>query len=288
MIVEEPINTRYYDYPLANKPLCMAHAERQKLHDLLVFLDSDILCWREPTDFTLAEGKNLGIVMDTTKSVATAGPGDINDAMWQELFQLVAIKDVPWVTTTLTNERVQSWWGTGVMSVRTGAGLMGEWLDVFDRALANVSFRPQANYLREQMTLCALAAREYAHVQDMSVGHNFPVQNHTVFMQRGIDAHDAVLWHYQPYLNKVFRIFAARADALPSAAAKEAAAHTFIADLKINYARRLGLDEPFYAEWRRRLRQRQATSPLTPPCSVVIWKRCAAIHGIGASRNQNP
>jgi len=253
-IVEEPINTRYYDYPLANKPLCMAHAERQDIHDLLVFLDSDILCWHEPTDFTLAANKNLGIVMDTTKSVATAGPGDVNDAMWQELYALVGATDVPWVTTTLSQERVKSWWGTGVMSVRSSAGLMGEWLEVFERALETVSFRPQANYLREQMTLCALAAREYEHVQDMSVGHNFPVQNHKAFMQRGIDARDAVLWHYQPFLNKAFRILAARLDSLPSAAAKEKAAHKFIADLKINYARRLGLDEPFYAEWRRRLR----------------------------------
>jgi hypothetical protein len=250
-IVEEPINTKYYDYPLANKPLCMAHAERQKRHDLLVFLDSDVLCWREPTDFALAEGKNLGIVMDTTKSAATAGPGDVNAPMWEQLFELVGAKEIPWVTTTLSQERVKAWWGT---SVRAEAGLMGEWLDIFERAFETVSFRPQANYLREQMTLCALAAREHEHVQDMSVGHNFPVQNHKAFMQRGIDARDAVLWHYQPYLNKAFRKFAERLDSISSVAAKEKAARAFIEDLRVNYPRRIGLDEPFHAELRRRLR----------------------------------
>ena len=49
--IYEHLNIEYADYPLANKPIVMAHAERTVRSKFLVFLDTDILCWREPKYF---------------------------------------------------------------------------------------------------------------------------------------------------------------------------------------------------------------------------------------------
>jgi hypothetical protein len=49
----ERLNIEYADYPLANKPVVMAHAERTLTSKFLVFLDTDIVCWREPKCFAV-------------------------------------------------------------------------------------------------------------------------------------------------------------------------------------------------------------------------------------------
>lgn len=253
-IIEEPLNTKYEDYPLANKPICMANAEAQLEHELLIFLDSDILCWNPPTHFNLPLGYDLSMVADTTKSVASAGPSDPYDKMWRELYSVFGSEIPPVVTTTLTEERVQGWWGSGVFAVRRRSGLMARWYEGFGNALSSVKFDPAAVYLREQMTLCALAVAVQDRFLEMPVTHNFPVQNYPVFEKRGINANDVVLWHYQPFFNKAFRTFGQRLEKLSLTSAKEKAALGFINDLNVNFRTRIGLDESLVASWRKKLR----------------------------------
>ena len=47
------LNTKYPDYPLANKPLLCAYAEQAIDADILVFLDSDLVFFSEPKEFLL-------------------------------------------------------------------------------------------------------------------------------------------------------------------------------------------------------------------------------------------
>jgi hypothetical protein len=251
-----PLNDRYPDYPLANKPLSMAHAEQNLPHDYLVFLDSDILCWHEPELFTLPDDKDLAMTVDGTKTVASAGPHDIYDPVWMDLYRLADARYSPFVTTHLTDERVRGWWGSGVIVCRRSSGLMTRWLALFETALRTVRFLPEMAYLREQMTVCALAAAVYPRFDELPIGYNYPVQNHAHFRARSLPPEHAALWHYQPYLNKAFRKFARQLDRTEGAQKKMARADVFTRELKHNYRRMIGMDESWLTVVRRRLRLR--------------------------------
>lgn len=43
-----PLNIKFQDYPLANKPLVAAYAEQNLEVDIIVFVDSDMLLFAEP------------------------------------------------------------------------------------------------------------------------------------------------------------------------------------------------------------------------------------------------
>src|SRR5262245_34444818 len=67
--VYQKLNTDFVDYPLANKPIAMAHAERVLTSETLVFLDTDVLCWHPPTHFNLSNHIDLSLCVDGTKTV---------------------------------------------------------------------------------------------------------------------------------------------------------------------------------------------------------------------------
>lgn len=254
-LVEEPVNQRYQDYPLANKPLCMAHAEAKLAHEYIVFLDSDILVWKEPAAFELPAGRDVGAVVDADKSMASSGDGDHNEVMWQRLYALLGGCADHFVTTTLSRERVRGWWCSGVIAVRRERGLMAQWLALFERALESDLFLPRATYLREQMTFSATLAKHAEIVENLAPIYNFHVQSEPKYVREcGLRASDAVLWHYQCFLDKAFARFRRRLDDVEDSFAKEAHAWGFIQKLRVHHARMLGMDEPFLKAVRRKLR----------------------------------
>ena len=252
--ITEPLNARWPGYPLANKPLVLAHAEEHCGTEYVVFLDSDILAWREPVDFLLPEGVDLALVPDSTKTTASAGPGDAFEDYWMQLYDLVGATARPFVTTTLTNERLRGTWNSGVVPLRTSAGIAKHWRDAMVAMLEHDFAPPAAAYLRENNLLSALAATYYDRYRELSFAYNYPVQNWDVMTAKGIPPEDAVLWHYQPFFDRAFRRFAARIDAASSLHARLALLERFVDDLRRNYRKRISNDEPFFKSLRRRLR----------------------------------
>jgi hypothetical protein len=252
--IYEHLNIKYADYPLANKPIVMAHAERTLKSSILVFLDTDIVCWNEPTYFALPDKCDLSLCVDTTKTVSSSGPGDRYDQMWKRLYEMAGVRNEPYVVTHLTNQRVKSWWMSSVIPSRRECGLMGRWLDVFERALRADFFVPEAHYLREQMTLCAVAAAVYERFLELPISHSYPVQNYNYYAGKGALPDLATLWHYQPFLNKFFKWFATQIDASSDLAEKISIAESAASALRRNYPSMIGLDETFFQRWRRELR----------------------------------
>lgn len=252
--VVEPLNSEFDDYPLANKPLCMAHAEQNLDHENIIFLDSDIFCWNQPKHLTLSEGKSLAMMPDTTKSIASSGSHDPYEPMWMALYKEAGVSTAPYVQTVLTNERVRSWWSSGVIVSKRRSGLMTQWLELFQRVVNKPLFVPEARYLREQMTICALAAAHYSEFEPLPLYCNFPVQNYRVLKPKGFIPEDATLWHYQPYLNKTFRIFETKLDSIEDVPGKTEFAEAFTRKLWKRYPSMLGLDESFISKWRHELK----------------------------------
>lgn len=254
--VIEPINTDYVDYPLANKPLCMAHAERTLTCKYIIFLDSDILCWREPTLFSLKDDVNLAMTVDTTKTVASSGGDDPNDIVWMSLYEVFGSNKNHFITTSLDEKRVKSWWGSGVIAVRRDACLMEEWYKGFRYSVENIRFLDHMFYLREQMTISALTAAHLNNFEELPIAYNYQVQNFGHYSAKGVPPQNAVLWHYQPYFNRVFNAFAEKIDKRKTLSDKVGLAELFIDELWSNYQTMIGFDEGWKEVLRKKIKVR--------------------------------
>ena len=252
--VDAPLNAAHAEYPLANKPLALAHAEETAGTEFVVFLDTDILAWREPEAFLFGDGVDIALIPDTTKTTASAGPGDPFEEYWIRLYDMVGATARPFVTTTLTQERVRGTWNSGVVPLRRSAGIAAQWRDAMLRLLSDDFAPAQAVYLRENNVLSAVAAAHYDRFLELPVAYNYPVQNWDTMTPRGTPPEDAVLWHYQPFFDRTFRRFAARIDAAGSLQKRMALTDSLVADLRANYSKRIGVDETLVQSIRRRLR----------------------------------
>jgi hypothetical protein len=252
--ITEPLNARWPDYPLANKPLALAHAEEHCGTDYVVFLDSDILGWREPSEFLLPDGVDIALVPDGTKTTGSAGPGDRFEEYWMRMYDLVGATARPFVTTTLTNEYVRGTWNSGVVPLRTRARIARHWRDTMIEMLEHDFAPREASYLRENNLLSALAAAYYDRYRELSVAYNYPVQNWDKMTAKGVAPEDAVLWHYQPFFDRAFRKFAVKIDAAQTLRERLALIERMVDDLRRNYRKRISTDEPLLRSLRRRLR----------------------------------
>lgn len=249
--IDEPLNAAHPDYPLANKPLALAHAEETADSESVVFLDTDILVWREPSRFLLEPQVDIALVPDTTKTTASSGPGDRFEEYWERLYALVGATARPFVTTTVSNERVRGTWNSGVVALRRGAGIGRQWREAMLRLLENDFAPAEASYLRENNLLSAIAAAHSDRYAELPVSYNYPVQ---AWKKMQTSAEEAVLWHYQPFFDRAYRRFAARIDGAGSLRERLELTARMADDLRRNYRRRIGVDESPLQRLRRRLR----------------------------------
>lgn len=253
-LIEEPLNAAHADYALANKPLALAHAEETAATEFVTFLDTDILVWREPSAFLLEESKDIALVADTTKTTASSGPGDPFEEYWMRLYALTGAVSRPFVTTTLTDEYVRGTWNSGVIALRRSAGIAAQWRDAMLQMLGDDFSPPAASYLRENNLLSAVATARFDRMRELSFAYNYPVQNWDRMTAKGIAPEDAILWHYQQFLDKAYRRFAQRIDGAGTLRARLTLTERFADDLRRNYRRRIGIDETWLQSLRRRAR----------------------------------
>jgi hypothetical protein len=249
--LDAPLNAAHPDYPLANKPLALAHAEETSASEYVVFLDTDILVWREPSRFLLEPGVDIALVADTTKTTASAGPGDRFEPYWEELYAFVGATARPFVTTTVSNERVRGTWNSGVVPLRRSAGIARQWREAM-LALLERDFAPsEASYLRENNLLSAIATAHYDRYAELPVSYNYPVQ---AWDRMRVTPEEAVLWHYQPFFDRAYRRFEERVARAGTLRETLALTERMTEDLRRNYARRVGVDEPLLQRMRKQLR----------------------------------
>ncbi len=252
--ITDGINTRFPNYPLANKPLSMAHAEATLDKEFLVFLDSDILCWRPPELFQLCDDADISLVVDGTKSVASSGSGDRYEEIWRRVYDIAGARVEPYVDTMLTGERVRGWWSSGVIVCRRSAGIMDRWKDCFNAIVNQVDVPSEVEYLREQISLSAIVASVYDQFAPLPVAYNYPVQNYAHYRRLGVSPRDAVLWHYQLFLNRAFRKLGRQIEHCSTTQARIVMAKKFIARVQTEYPKMLGRDESWMRSLRRRMR----------------------------------
>jgi hypothetical protein len=173
------LNTRYPDYPLANKPLLCAYAETAIAADILVFLDSDLVFWSEPNEFLLPPEYDLGIRPEHHKMIGSEGEDDPNDAYWQRLYQLAGVAQANWyVTTTVDQKRVRAFWNSGVVAARREAGIFSAWKTTLEKLLTGGDVINSENFYYEQSSLSATICAGAYKIWPFSPGYNYPIHSH--------------------------------------------------------------------------------------------------------------
>jgi hypothetical protein len=173
------LNTKYPDYPLANKPLLCAYAEQTLDADILVFLDSDLVFFSEPKEFFLPPSYDIGIRPEHHKMIGSEGPSDPNDDYWVHLYNLAGVRDTElFVTTTADQKRIRAFWNSGVVAVRRQAGIFTAWQQTLEKLLQEGATINQENFYFEQSALSATICATTRNIWKFSPGYNYPIHSH--------------------------------------------------------------------------------------------------------------
>jgi hypothetical protein len=173
------LNTKYPDYPLANKPLLCAYAEQTIDADILVFLDSDLVFFSEPTEFLLPPEYDIGIRPEHHQMIGSIGSDDPNEAYWLRLYNIAGVKNIDrFVTTTVDQKRIRAFWNSGVVAARRNRGIFTAWKHTIEQLLEVGTNITKENWYYEQSALSATICATTDKVFNFSPGYNYPVHSH--------------------------------------------------------------------------------------------------------------
>jgi hypothetical protein len=173
------LNTKYPDYPLANKPLLCAYAEQAIDADILIFLDSDLVFFSEPKEFRLPPEYDVGIRPEHHKMIGSEGVSDPNEDYWMHLYSISGVTDPnQFVITTVDQKKIRAFWNSGVVAVRRKLGIFSAWRETIEQLLEDNTSTTKENWYYEQSALSATICAITNNVYQFSPGYNYPVHSH--------------------------------------------------------------------------------------------------------------
>jgi hypothetical protein len=174
------LNSRYPNYPLANKPLLCAHVEQEIDAEMIVFLDSDLVFFSEPKEFLLPADYDLGIRPEHNKMIGSSGAADPNNAFWDELHAIAQVKNDLYVMTTVDRQEIRAFFNSGVVAVRRSAGIFTAWKENFEKLVStkDVSSINKENFYFEQSMFSATVCAVTDKIWYFSPGYNYPIHFH--------------------------------------------------------------------------------------------------------------
>ena len=173
------LNTKYPDYPLANKPLLCSYAEQTIDADILVFLDSDLVFFSEPKEFFLPPEYDIGIRPEHHKMIGSEGASDPNEEYWNRLYRIAGVENPDrFVTTTVDQKKIRAFWNSGVVAVRRNIGIFTAWKQTIEQLLEEGTSITKENWYYEQSALSATICAVTNNVFHFSPGYNYPVHSH--------------------------------------------------------------------------------------------------------------
>jgi hypothetical protein len=189
------LNNKYPDYPLANKPFLCAYAEQTIDAEILVFLDSDLVFFSEPTEFLLPQGYDVGIRPEHHKMIGSEGINDPNEEYWMHLYNLAGVKDLDkFITTTVDRKIIRPFWNSGVVAVRSSAGIFTAWQQTIEKLLEEGTSVNSKNFYYEQSALSATICAQVDRVWQFATGYNYPIHSHNqIIAAERLDSLDRVI-----------------------------------------------------------------------------------------------
>ena len=128
--IEEPLNRDLAYFAYANKNFATAYIERNTRHDALVFLDSDTIFLREPSELArLSEYDALVRPVDS-KGICSSGESDENDVYWRRLAEVtgVSLEKLPMTRTSVDGVPIRANYNGGFIAVNARLGVFNRWM----------------------------------------------------------------------------------------------------------------------------------------------------------------
>jgi len=190
-------------YPLANKVVALAHAERALPFETLVFLDSDQIVLHPLDDLRLGDGIDLAVRPVHRKNIGFANQNDVNYAYWKYLYTISGAWPIRKVQTTLGRELIWEYYNSGLISVRRNSGILSHWLFVMQRVFETGFFpNRDPDHLRnrifyvEQSCFAAAVTAKAKDVSILPVGYNYPITPDNEWQLSTISVSEAITLHY--------------------------------------------------------------------------------------------
>lgn len=191
------LNTRYLHYPVANKALSAAWAERHLDFDAFVMLDSDKFMLAEPALLDLDAQHPIALRPVHQKLCGSTG-ADGNADYWSRFYAAFRLRSRWRVETTLHGENILGYWNSGLVAARREAGLYARWLHYLDRILTEPLLPDRARYFADQFALAAAVDSIDHPVRILPRAYNYPIAFHRQALPgQGIQAwSELVTGHY--------------------------------------------------------------------------------------------
>jgi hypothetical protein len=199
------LNRDLHDYPIGNKVIVSAHAEKVLDEPILVFLDSDTFFAGEPGLFDLSEEVDAAARPVDRKRIGSCGQSDPNDAYWRTLYSTFGIRDEPFVETNSDQERIRAYFNSGLVVARRSAGVLSEWLQVLKRLFGDALLPPDGStQFLDQVSLAIVLARRFERVSQLDWRYNYPLPQRSRLIEpaRSAALGDLIHLHYHRWFQK--------------------------------------------------------------------------------------
>jgi hypothetical protein len=210
---EAPEDASWFYYSAKVFAAARAEAEARGKVEILAWLDEDTIVLREPDEFILAEGKNLGYRPVMHKNIGLLYTEPV-DAFWGRAFDLLAVPETslfPMVTPA-DGDTLKPYFNAGCLIVRPEGGLMARWVDCW-RVLYKDSLLTEMcrTDVKKRIFIhqVALAGAILTHLEreettELSSRVNYPIFFEQMFGAKRVfdDITDVVTFRHESYFRK--------------------------------------------------------------------------------------
>ena len=201
----EVLNAEHDFYPFANKIYAAAAAERDLAEDVIVFSDSDTVFTSPPDALELAEGIDVAVAPAFHVNKASTGPGHRMEGYWDRVWELAGVQgEPPYVETSEREKRIRCYFNAGILAARRSSGYCAEWLELWQRLLAEEHFPDDKMMVTDQVAISAAVARRPDRFVSLERTYNYNLHRRP-FYSGGMDAvdlPDLVHVHYHQWFNR--------------------------------------------------------------------------------------
>jgi len=173
------LNTKYPDYPLANKPYVSAHREKHSSADILVFLDSDTLFLDQPDIFDDLGEYDVGLKPVDYNNIGTDQSFSGKEGeYWSLLYQCLGIQPRTTVQTSVDKQKILEYYNSGFIITKRENELFGQWRDNFERVMEKGLMPQRGLFFVEQSTFSATVTQLGLRLKYLGDKYNYPLKTY--------------------------------------------------------------------------------------------------------------
>ncbi len=196
----EELNDRFPKYPIANKVLTAAWAERELGEEVIAVCDTDTFFANDPVLLEVQQGAAARPVGQ--KKRGSTGPDDENDEYWERMYRLCGVDARPFTETTRAGTKIRAYFNSGLLAVRRDEAILAQWLSDFLTLMDAKHFPSDGRRNMDQLALAVTMARIWDRVTTLPAPYNYMLRRRPKMPEpdRSLPLEELVQVHYRKWL----------------------------------------------------------------------------------------